>query len=121
QIVADRNAHRALLLAVFPYRDPGYQAGFLESSVSVVVVQKIGTTVVGHVQVWPAVAVCIRPNDAQAVPSLRVGDACLFGEVGEGPIAIVMEERITGAGKAPRSALHGDTVVITEPSLAELR
>ena len=121
QVVAERDAHAALLGAVFADRDAGRKRHLLERPILVVAVQKIRRRIVRDVQVRPPVAVVIEPGDAEPEVAVRIGHARLLRYVGEVAVAVVVKENIRFARKSARAALHGDAAVLARLVPAEIR
>ena len=67
--------------------------------------------VVGHEEVRPPVVVVIAPHDTKAAIPLAVQLARAHGHVGEGPVAVVVEQHVARAGEAAGTAHHGEAVV----------
>ena len=62
-------------------------------------------------QIEFAVIVEVRPDRGEAVALLRIGDAGLLRDIGEGSVAVVVVEIVGRALEAARAALHLDSLV----------
>src|SRR4029078_13406996 len=120
-VVAERDAHAALLGAVFADGDAERERLLLESAVLLGDVEEMGGGVVRDVEIGPAVVVEVEPRDAQAEVAARIGHAGLLRHVGELAVAVVVEEEIAFPLQAARPALHRDAAVFAGLVLAELR
>ena len=110
QVVAEIDAHRALLQAVTAQCRAAEHGDVFKGSVVFVVVEIIRAGVVGDVQIRPAVIVVVSPNHAQAVAMLGIADARLFGNVFELAVAQVVKQEVGLALHAPGAALHQDSL-----------
>ena len=121
EVVAERYTHVGLLDSIFGDSYAGFVAELFEVAVAFVVVEVVGLAVVGYEEVKLAVVVEIGPNCGEAEETLRVVDACLFRDFGEGTVAIVVEEGVGIALESSRAALDGDLVVLAGFARAEER
>src|SRR6266404_3196815 len=76
-----------------------------------VVVEIVGTGIICHIEIEPAVIVIIPPNSAQPVVLCGIANAGLFGNVFKRSIAAIMEQEVGLALHSPGSALHQKTLV----------
>src|ERR1035441_4250447 len=65
----------------------------LEGAVALVAVEEIAHAVVGDKDVRPAVEVDVADHHAEPLPG-AVGDAGLDGNVGKGPVMVVVEQLV---------------------------
>jgi hypothetical protein len=119
-VVADGQAHAALLRAVLAHRHPHGERGLLEGAVLLVDVEEAGRGVVGHVQVRPAVLVGVEPGDPEAEVPARVGHPRRLAHLREVAVAVVAVEEVGHAGQAAGAALHLDAAMLAGLALAEL-
>ena len=106
-VVADGHAHVGLLEAQLVEGRPRGVADVLEGAVATVAVEVVGTGVVGHEQVEPAVVVEIEEGHPEAEEAARVRHSGLRAHVGEGPVAVVVEQVVGGALEPAGSAHDG--------------
>ncbi len=79
--------------------DAGFVCDVGESAVAVIVVEEV-LAVLCHIEVGKAVVVVVTPDAAKTVGVAR--HSGLLGDVGKGPVAIVVVEGVA----------HGDTAMI---------
>ena len=103
-VVPDRHAHVSLRAPVRIGAESTEITYFLESAVSLVVVDVVGLRIVGHHQIQPAVVIKIHPTHGKAVVELLVDNARLPGNVSEGTVSVVSEQKVRGALHAQWSA-----------------
>src|SRR5713226_2123742 len=113
-IVSEVYAHRAEFLPVNAEGNPIQKADFFEGPIVLVAVKKIGTCVVGHVQIGPAVVIVIAPHGPESVPVPGIVNASFLGDLLKRTIAAVVIKQVAFALHAPRAALHQDSFVATE-------
>src|SRR5207249_935489 len=78
--------------------------------VTVVVVERAGSRVVGDVDVGAAILVVIAPHHAETIELVGI-DAGLFGHVGEGSVPVVVKEDVAASGQASRPAESRDAAI----------
>ena len=69
-----------------------------------VLIERTGGGVVGDVDVRPAVVVEVGGENAEAVGAVGAEDSGGFGDVGEGAVAVVVEENIFSADESGRAS-----------------
>src|SRR6201987_1819328 len=92
--VVRRYSHAALQSAVFVVGYPRGLGHLRESSVMIVVVEKAGGRIAGHVDVRPAIVVKICRHRCESVTTGRFCDSGFLRDVGERPVAVVVVERV---------------------------
>src|SRR5579885_563859 len=120
-VVADRHPHACLFGTVFTDGGTRFQPDFLEFSASLVLVQEVGSGVIGHKDIRTPGVVEIAPHNSQSVIATRVFHSGCPGEVAEGAIAIVVKKGIAGTLESPWTALHVDSLVLARRTLPETR
>ena len=120
-VVAERDAHRALLGAVGAHGRARLETDVGELAVAVVAIEILRRRVVGDVDVGAALVVEVGPQYAQAVVAARIVNAGGLGNIGEGAVAVVVIERVARAAQSARSALHVDAAILAGRAAAELR
>ena len=79
-----------------------------------VVVEKIGPGVVGHVQIRPAVVIVIAPHGPEPVAVPGIVNPSFLGDLFERTIAAVSKKQVAFAFHAPGTALHQNAFVAAE-------
>src|ERR1035437_9567628 len=103
-VVPDRNAPRGLLGASAAESCSRLESDLFEFPVAEIAVEKLGSRVVGDIDVWVPCSIEISPDHAQPVIAFRITQTRSLGNIGEGSIAVVMEERIASAIQTARAA-----------------
>ena len=102
QIVVGRgDAHAGLRLAVGAVAPAGFDGDVLERAVVLVLIERAGGGIVGHVDIGPAVVVEVGDEHAQAVGAGGLQNAGFLGDIGERAVAVVVEENIFAAIQSP--------------------
>ena len=117
-VVAERDAHACLRLAVLAVRAARLHRDVLEGPVAVVPIERARVRVVRHVQIRPAIIVEVEGADAEAVRPCGLGDARRLGHVGEAAAAGVAVQHVLAAGESGRTAGHHRALV---PAQSRLR
>src|SRR5438105_4953532 len=108
--VAKVRAHGALLNTILIVGSAGQYCNFLESSLTLVVIEQVGGEVIGHKDIRPAVIIIVSKNYSHTVESLRV-DASFGSHIPEVPLAVIEKQSIAGARQPSRTAEHIETSV----------
>ncbi len=103
-VVADGDSHGGLLASVAAQGQAGDEAYVFEGAVVAVAVEVAGDGIISDYQVEPAVVVYIDEDGGEAIVPVGVGYAGFHADVGEGAIAVVVEEMVGLAGESERSA-----------------
>src|SRR3989442_14070000 len=74
-------------------------------------IEKIWTSIVGHVKVRPTVIIVVAPNGPQPKSLTGVAHPGLFGYVFKCSITAIMEKEVGLALHSPRPTLHQETLV----------
>src|SRR5207245_7494870 len=90
--------------------DTRIETQLLELSVAFVDEEKIGDRVVGNEKIHPAVVIDVRRNDTPGF-SQRLGNAGFLADVGEGAVAVVVEE------PACRRSVDARNAIVALPGL----
>src|SRR5207247_5151085 len=77
--------------------NPGFPGNVGESAVTVVAIEVFPSKIVGHVEVGPAVVVVVCPSAGKAEAIVVLVETRLGGHVGEGAVAVVVEQEIRRA------------------------
>src|SRR4051794_18197552 len=120
-VVADRDAHAALLGAVLADRNAERKRLLLERPILLIHIHEVRRRIVRDIQVRPSVVVVIEPGDAQSEIAVGIGYAGLFRDLGEMSVAVVVKEEVGFTRQSARSALHGNSAVLAGLVLSELR
>ena len=120
-VIADGDAHAALLGSVLAHGDAHRKRDVLERAVFLILIQEIRRRIVGHVQIGPPVGVVVEPRDAEPEVRARIGDARLRADLGEAAVAVVVKQQVGLALQAARTALDGNAAILAGLVLAEFR
>ena len=112
-VIAESDAHGGLRAALFAECETGCVADVLEGTVSAIAIEIVGAGIIGDGEVGPAVVVEVGENGRETVAKLRVGDARVKADVGEGAVAIVAEEMIGFTEKAEWAAENIHAAILT--------
>ena len=88
-VIPKSNAHAPLQLAAFTIGGTYHPADFGKSPIAVILIEKVGTRIVGHIDVRIAIVVVIPTNHAETVEFLVIHDVCFLGHIREGPIPFI--------------------------------
>ena len=113
-VVSIGNAHARLCYPLGTESRARGDAHFAEG-VALVAVEEVGRGVVGHVQVWIAVAVVVAKECAESVGRLGLFDVGLAGDIAEGSVAFVAVEGVLCAGEAERAGEYEDALPHSAP------
>ena len=91
-VIANADSHARHLLSIATDGDSAHQAIFTKSAVMIVQKQQACGRVASHVEIGPAVIVHIEGDRCQTVGSTDGSDSRLFGDIGEGAVAVVAVE-----------------------------
>ena len=105
-VVANRDTHPRLGLAVLAERATGANPDVLEGPVMAVSVQGCRVRVVGHVKIHPPVVVEVQRGDTEPEGALGLRDPGAVGHVLEPTITQVAVEDVGASGKTRRAASH---------------
>ncbi len=105
-IVADGEPHGSRLQAGLIERKSRRITVIFKRAVALVDVEIVGCGVVGHKQVQLAIVIDVGEHRAQPVIAGLVGHSGLHAYVGEGAVAVVVEEMIAFAGQAAGTAAN---------------
>src|SRR3954447_14856377 len=119
-VVADRDAHGALLLAVLAEGRAGLERDIDEGAGAGFLVEGVRAGVVGDEEVGMSVAVEVAPHGPHAEAAGWIGNAGPGRDVFEGAISPVAIERVARAGQSSGAALHRDAPEFAELPLTEL-
>ena len=119
-VVADREAHAGLRVAVFAECSAARDRAVGEGAVVVVAIEDGGGGVAGDVEVHPAVAVEVGGANGHRVALLRRRDARTLGDVAECAVRLLVEELLRLERHALWSAVDGDALPQAVRSLALL-
>src|SRR6266436_9857167 len=92
KIVADRNAHRGLLRAIFTESGARIHSDFCKFSVSLIAIEVIRSGVVGNVNVRTSGVIEVCPYDTQAIVPTGIIHSGRLRNIGESTVAIVVEQ-----------------------------
>ncbi len=120
-VVSHRHPHVGLLEAQLVEGRARGVAHVLERAVAPVAIEVVGAGVVGHEQVEPAVVVEVEEGHPEAVEAAGVRHPGLPAHVGEGPVAVVVEEMVGGAPEAPGAAHDGLAPIFAVGSARSVR
>src|SRR6267378_323220 len=104
--VAEIYSHRSLFLSIPAQGRTGKEADLFESAVMFVVVEVVGSRVVGYVKVWPVIVVVIGPHALHSKIVIRVIHSRLFRNVFEGSVATIAKKKVRFARQSPWTTLH---------------
>ena len=108
-VVAGGDAHAGGLAAALVEGVAGGEGGVFEGAVALVEVEVVGGGVVGDEEVGFAVVVDVDKERRKAIEGVFVGDTGAFRGVGEGAVAVVVEEVVGLADEAARTAHDGSS------------
>ena len=120
-VVADRDAHAGLWLAVLAVGAAARDTDVGERAVAVVAVERARIGVVRDVQIGPAVVVEVERAHAEAVRAFRARDARALRDVLERAVAAIVIQRVPAAGESRRTAGDLDPFVAAETRLRRRR
>src|SRR6266550_1232443 len=106
QIVSPVHAHRSLLETIPAQCDAREHPYFFESAIMFVVVKVIRTGIIGDVQIRPAVAIVITPDDAQAVVAICILHSSFLRDIFKRAITTIVEKKIRLSQHPPGAALN---------------
>ena len=95
-----------MLLSLEAESYAGEQSHLLEGAIVFVVIKKIGTGVIRHIEIRPAIVVVVGPDTLHSVTAFGIVYSGFFGNIFKGPVSPVVKEEIGLPGKTSRTALH---------------
>ena len=113
-VVGHGHAHACLLVAVVVVGAAGHDGDIGKRAVVVVLEQDARLGVDRDIDVGPSVVVEVIRDCGDGVARARFQDAGLLGNIGEGPVAVVVVENVGVAGKAARAAHGGHALPLAE-------
>src|SRR6266404_6147147 len=105
-VIAPGHAHGAERLPFTIQRDAADHGLVRERAVAIVVIEMIGSGVIGDEQIGPAVNVVVAPGRAQSVILFGIVNAGFLRDLFKGAVAAVVIEQIGFALHTPGPALH---------------
>src|SRR5438034_84477 len=117
-VVAHRDAHSRLFVPILVVGGAGYLSNIGERAIVVVVEQYARFGIHGHKNIRPAVVIKIVGDSGDRISRAGFQNACLFGNVRERAVAIVVEEDVCVPGKTPGAAHDRDTFPLAGQPLA---
>src|SRR5215813_12293717 len=112
EIVANGDAHRALLRAVLTHGSPGLKPHLSEFSVAFVFIKEVRRGIVSYVDIGVAGIVEISPHDPEPVISIRIVHARALRDISKSSVTIVVKERIPCSAQTAWTTLHVDSPVL---------
>ena len=112
-VIGGRDAHAGLRFAVGAVGHAGFDGDLGERAVVVVLVEGGGGGVVGDVDVGPAVVVEVGDQHAEAVSAGRLQNARFRRNIGEGAVAVVVEQDVLAAIQTGRAARDHQSFIET--------
>src|SRR5438067_1096924 len=113
-VVAEVHSHGALLQAVTAQRRSQQHAHVAEGAIVLVVVEVIRGSVVGDIEIRPAVIVVIDTTANylyQAIVMVWIANPGFAGHFLERAVVAVVKQQVAFAWHAPGTALHLDSLV----------
>ena len=93
-VIPKSNAHAPLQLAAFTIGSTYHPADFGKSPIAVILIEEVGTRIVGHIDIWISIVVVISANHAETVELLMIHDVCCLGHIREGTIPFIAVQYI---------------------------
>ena len=117
-VVCDSDAHARLLVPAIAVCAARTHGNIGESSIVIVLKKNAWLGVNGDIDVRPAIIVKVVRDSCDGVARSRLQDARFRADVGEGAIAVVVEEQVRIARQTPRSAHDGHTLPLAKVRVA---
>ena len=112
QIVVRRgNAHTRLRFAISAERAASFSGDVFEPSVFLILIERTGRRIVGHVNVRPAIVIKIAGEHAETVGAIGLQDPRFLGDIRECSVAVVVVEDIFAAVQTGRAACDHHTFI----------
>ncbi len=113
-VVAYGDPHGCGFAAVLVQGIAGGVAVVFKGAVAFVDVEVVGGGVVGHQQVYFAVVVEVDEDRGESVVAVGIADSGFLADIGEGAVAVVVEEMVVLSFEPAGAAHHVDAAELAE-------
>ena len=113
-IISNRESHIGSLASISVERESGFVAIVFEGGVPVVHVEIIRRGIIGDQDVWFAVIIHVCKKRIETLVAVGAVYAELLAHVGEGTVAVAVEQMIVCSLKSARAAHHLHAAVLTK-------
>src|SRR5436190_13642171 len=112
QIIAQSHTHIRLGRAIFVQRYAGGKTYVLKFSRAISAIEVVRLPVIGYKQIQLAVIVKIGPNRGQSITLFGISYSRFRGNIGKGPVSVVVVKSVRSPLQTARSALHIDPHIL---------